>query len=286
MNIKKTRINADFDVTIPNDDLYDSDGFDLSELVNRRRKEDADNRTAQAEAQRKAELADKYADVITQIQNSNDKMSTAFNLLVPDSGPADSQAGELVRAMMRIQYRDYNDGDVFYEGYGLETCGAAAQYLINDNIVGDEIFDIAMRTANSQAEGAEYTSLIDEMSDVLIAAILEHPELVTTPNSSDCLYTPLTDIKDLEPKYDLDIEIPYNVTKYIDSHDIDQSDIESIALNWLRDCGCKDGTVEVSYGSVYFYNLDRETYDTLSEEGYDWLESYGNELDDEFGYEE
>lgn len=37
-----------------------------------------------------------------------------FNLLVPAEGPADTEAGELVRCLNRLGYRFFNDGDMMY----------------------------------------------------------------------------------------------------------------------------------------------------------------------------
>ena len=42
---------------------------------------------------------------------NEDRINKLFKELVPDTGKADSLAGELVRAMSRIGYRFYNDGD-------------------------------------------------------------------------------------------------------------------------------------------------------------------------------
>ena len=42
---------------------------------------------------------------------NEDRINKLFKELVPDTGKADSLAGELVRAMSRIGYRFYNDGE-------------------------------------------------------------------------------------------------------------------------------------------------------------------------------
>lgn len=47
----------------------------------------------------------------------SDQLQVYFDALVPRSGKAKTVAGELVRAMMRILYRDFNDGDVWYSGF-------------------------------------------------------------------------------------------------------------------------------------------------------------------------
>ena len=55
-------------------------------------------------------------------QAIQDRSHALFKELVPISGKADSLAGEIVRAISRIGYRFYNDGDQLGIGYGKETC--------------------------------------------------------------------------------------------------------------------------------------------------------------------
>ena len=44
---------------------------------------------------------------------NEERINKLFKELVPETGKADSLAGELVRAMSRIGYRFYNDGDIY-----------------------------------------------------------------------------------------------------------------------------------------------------------------------------
>ena len=62
-----------------------------------------------------------------------------FNKLVPGSGNSDTIEGEMLRAINRIVYRYYNDGDFFYKGYGAETAGSAHSFLINSREIPFEI---------------------------------------------------------------------------------------------------------------------------------------------------
>lgn len=50
--------------------------------------------------------------------------------LMPVSEIADTAAGEIIRALNKILYRWYNDGDKINEGYGKETCNPAARFLM------------------------------------------------------------------------------------------------------------------------------------------------------------
>ncbi len=62
---------------------------------------------------------------------NHERINQLFEELVPASGKAENLAGELVRAMARIGYRWYNDGDQVGIGYGRETCNPAARFLIH-----------------------------------------------------------------------------------------------------------------------------------------------------------
>lgn len=52
-----------------------------------------------------------------------------FDKYVPFSGKADTIGGEIVRAISKIVYRNFNDGDCIGVDYGNETCNAPARYL-------------------------------------------------------------------------------------------------------------------------------------------------------------
>ena len=63
---------------------------------------------------------------MTQVE---ERLSSLFDELVPMEGKAATVAGEIVRAINRLAYRNYNDGDHVGVGYGRETCNPAARYL-------------------------------------------------------------------------------------------------------------------------------------------------------------
>ena len=71
------------------------------------------------------------------MRTTEQKFNALFSELVPVTGNADTVAGEIIRAVSRISYRYYNDGDRIGIGYGKETCNPAARYLIKNG--GDEV---------------------------------------------------------------------------------------------------------------------------------------------------
>lgn len=54
--------------------------------------------------------------------------------LMPSEGEADTLEGEMIRAVNRIAYRYYNDGDVWYSGYGCETAGPCVEFLCDAKV--------------------------------------------------------------------------------------------------------------------------------------------------------
>ena len=62
-----------------------------------------------------------------------------YDKLVPGQGNSDFIEGEMLRAINRIIYRWYNDGDYFYKGYGAETAGPAHSFLTNSSEIPFEL---------------------------------------------------------------------------------------------------------------------------------------------------
>ena len=76
-------------------------------------------------------IARKLPEIIDR-EETEDVLQYLFNELVPESGKADTLAGELVRAIMDLLYNYKSPKKyVFYEGDGLDRCGSSAQYLID-----------------------------------------------------------------------------------------------------------------------------------------------------------
>lgn len=89
---------------------------------------------------------------------TEDALDKLFKKLVPSSGEADTIEGELVRAIMRIWYRYFNDGDYFFRGYGKETAGSSASYLKDAGIPGlKEAINAAQKEAGKADNDDEYT---------------------------------------------------------------------------------------------------------------------------------
>ena len=120
--------------------------------------------------------------------------SDLFKQLVPRSGPADTVEGEMVRAINRIIYRCYNDGDVIGKGYGKETVTPSAEWLISrPELKGiGSIFRSAATAAikKKYGSGSRYVYVYD--TDAYMEKLLPAVKMVVDyVKSKNGKYTPL-----------------------------------------------------------------------------------------------
>ena len=101
-----------------------------------------------------------------------------FNKLVPGSGDSETVEGEMIRAINRIIYRFFNDGDYFYRGYGAETAGPAHSFLINSKQIPFDIQSTLTSTFD-KAMGADedgYERLIKFALEKVVDHVEATPE--------------------------------------------------------------------------------------------------------------
>ena len=103
-------------------DNGDSVEVDVIELYNEIRKNNED--LAEGKLTQIKEFVSKDLD---------DRNQPLYDELVAGSGKSDTMEGEMLRAINRIVYRYYNDGDEYTTGYGTETVGPAHSFLVNAN---------------------------------------------------------------------------------------------------------------------------------------------------------
>ena len=107
------------------------------------------------------------------------KIDEMFERLVPVSGSCETVAGEIVRALSKIVYRFYNDGDCIGVEYGNETCNAAARYLMkNTNF---DVYRVIKEMWSNNYSDEE----INELENSVYEFLINHKELETTPNNED-----------------------------------------------------------------------------------------------------
>lgn len=106
------------------------------------------------------------------------RINKLFEELVPVSGKAESLAGELIRAMSRIAYRYYNDGDQVGMGYGKQTCNPAARFLMAKG--NKRISSLATAIWGIYDESA-YEDLLDILAGAVADYVEQNPTLRNTP---------------------------------------------------------------------------------------------------------
>ena len=124
---------------------------------------------------------------------NEDRINKLFKELVPETGKADSLAGELVRAMSRIAYRFYNDGDMVNIAYGKETCNPAARFLIATG--NAEVSSLTAGLWEIFSEDA-YEKVMDILCGAVADYVEQNPDLRTQPTED------MWDFKDEEEDQD------------------------------------------------------------------------------------
>lgn len=109
---------------------------------------------------------------------NEERLSKLFDELVPDMGKAENLAGELVRAINRIGYRFYNDGDMVNIAYGKETCNAPARFLMAKG--NQEIADLTVALWEIFSEDA-YEKVLDTLEGAVADYIEQNSNLRNQP---------------------------------------------------------------------------------------------------------
>ena len=268
----KKYVKSDYDVTLPEDMLYapNGDANTLRNFFNRRAEEEKARKAKAAQQAEIDELKAKYPeDTIRAAALEDEPLEALFSMAVPPSGQCDSVGGEIVRAMMRILYRDYNDGDVFYEGYGRETCLPAVAYLIDVEPYAG-IFEEFDYIAEDQLTDDAYTAAINQIAETICEWLTgDRMDLFWTPNTRNCLDTP-TDAYEFEawdPEYDYEGDFPEELVAAIDRGLVDTSELER-DLTWTLEVErIKFDSVSIGEYGYTVYGTNRDGLDYLEEIG-------------------
>lgn len=270
--MNKEKLNeAPTQFTIPRDLLNDPDRLDVGEIA---RKANADAQ----EAERLANLEAKAKEVLDKIESDdrynspdpNDVLEVIFENTVPDTGKADTVAGEIARAMMRIVYRDYNDGDVFFSGYGLETCAPSAAYLATvDPSLEEAVLEI-MENAKEYDYDMESDYEIDvrTLTSIVVDFLKNNKHLFGTENTEDSLEVDIDFIKDNMPTYDYEPDISgENLDILLEKDILSHSDVYQ-AVDDIADslCSSRYNIEEIYRNSYVITNIDAEDLGRLEEE--------------------
>jgi len=125
----------------------------------------------------------------SKIYNSDTELSkryqALYDSLVPFEGNCETIEGETLRAFSRVGYRFFNDGDVFYRGYGCETAGPPHAFLVRESPLSRQLRPIFAKCEFGGEEA--YERALDEAGEVIVSWV----------ESKNGQYTPNTDNVDM-----------------------------------------------------------------------------------------
>lgn len=270
--LKESFLNESPVVKLTADDYNNPDKVDLRHNLDTAIQNEKDAEDARLRSEKQSALMQKYRPAIEQLekdlQNSVEPevaLDNIFGMLVPPQGAAETVAGELVRAVMRILYRNYNDGDKFFEGYGLETCGSSAEYLY------DHGFDSRIQSILDDAEDLsddddDYSDMLDALTEEVLDHLYNNQELFGEENTEDSRDYSSDYISEHQPTYEYTIEAPYEVSDILDkglatAWDLNSYVEESIEYeNAMRGCEV-DRPWSSSSSTVTISNLTKDGYE-------------------------
>jgi hypothetical protein len=156
------------------------------------------------------------------MMTTEERFQKLFARLVPKSGPCETLEGEFLRAVGRVQYRFYNDGDWWNCEYGAETVGPCVAFLINKvppvkdkdgkslNMKVFDLFNMIERDENGCSMGnwtleMEEGEVIEKVKE-LVTEYVESRNGSLTPFSKDMFSWEAVYNEDGEKVGDWDIE--------------------------------------------------------------------------------
>lgn len=239
-------------------------------------------------------------DILESDKTADEKLEDLFKPFVKQSGTSDTQGGEIVRAYNRIAYRNFNDGDYYFEGYGLETCGGDATFLIDetDDNIGRLLEDYAnAHIQDYHLNDDAYTKFIEEkLAGAIVDYLKENLDLFAVPAVADCRsYDSEVDESYVEDwkemgrchYYGADLDMDENFSQLLEAGILDADDVaedffedgnDYFADTYEIDVYTRGERLEIS-------NLTREELDLIEREFWDsferWAQEKWNEHEDE-----
>lgn len=112
-------------------------------------------------------------------------LGNEFDKYVPYKGKADTVYGECIRAMNRIAFRNWNDGDMIGYDYGNETCNAPARFLM-EHIEDDEIHELILKMwKESEISEKAYENDLDKLTQYVCDYLKENKDKMLVKNEED-----------------------------------------------------------------------------------------------------
>lgn len=122
-----------------------------------------------------------------------DELATLFDENVPNVGPAKTYLGEITRALNRVAYRFYNDGDMAGLDYGKETVDPCLAYLYKVYPGASRLIEELFMTDSH----AEYEEVLTELLEVFVDELKSNKaKYKNTPNKENCVAFDTEDLYD------------------------------------------------------------------------------------------
>lgn len=264
-------------VKLDSTDLTDPTKVDFKDVINKAVEAERVEAENAANAETTARLKTKYAPVAEKLHvrlNGTDSaeyiIDHIFDELVPPAGPAETVGGELLRAIVRILVRDSNDGDKFFEGYGLtDTCGSSAEYLF-DHGFAEDIQNILDQAYILSDDDTKYTDAIQLVAQHVLETIDKDNSLLWTLNTEDSRDYSNEYITEHQPKYELELTGSDDIVTLVDKGVLTSWDLIRYAESQLEwEAAYRDAEVDRPWShhdtSVSVSNLTRDGYDLLKD---------------------
>lgn len=127
--------------------------------------------------------------------NPENRINELYKELVPTTGKADTVAGEIIRAIVKLGVSFEQEGYQIGVGPGKMVCNPAARYL---QLACDKEIDRTIKYLWGREGKGEYRHILRELYREVVEFIDIHPELKTKQNEINLLHLELREDWDEE----------------------------------------------------------------------------------------
>ena len=103
--------------------------------------------------------------------NNDTILSNLFKDIVPVFGMASTEVGEIVRAVNKIIYRYYNDGDKAFLNYGIKTIDSPLAYLLEQLQNAEKLRTLLRVYTENFYSDYYYQDVLEELSSCAVLTI-------------------------------------------------------------------------------------------------------------------
>lgn len=123
------------------------------------------------------------------------RVNKLFEHLVSREGQSDTCEGEMIRAVCKLGYRFFNDGDKYFEGCGIESsAGNAHAYLVSKSILCVPLLKMFQEHCDFMPDN-EYVKGLEIITDYIC-------DYVETQINNNTLHKNDCDMLDCAPMFD------------------------------------------------------------------------------------